>query len=295
MINLFFLKTFVDTVKTGSVKTSAHKNFVTQPAVSQHIRLIEKHLDCRLFERHNRKITLTPAGQAFLPYAENLLRQYEESLMRLREINGKFSGTISLATIYSIGLYHLQPIVHGFLKKYPKINIRLEYHTFDVIYEKIANQTIDFGFVAYPKSRPGIHAEVFAEERMVLAQSPGHRVFKKRRILLSELHKARFVGFSEHTPTRKTVNAFLNQHGILPAFVNEYDNIETLKSAMTLGIGCSIVPLETLKRELIDGSLEIVHVDGLDLNRPLGLLYARGKTFTESAKEFHAMVLKKSS
>lgn len=293
MLNLFFLRTFVDTVRTGSVKASAHKNFVTQPAVTQHIRILEKHLECRLFERLSRKLTLTPSGRVFLDCAENLLRQYDESLTRLHEINDQFRGTLSIATIYSIGLYQLQPIVRAFLKKYPKINIRLEYHPFDVIYEKVASQTVDFGFVAYPKARPGIHADVFAQEHMVLAQSPHHRIFTGKRIALSQLHKARFVGFSAHMPTRLTIDRFLAKRGIVPSIVNEYDDIETLKSAIGLGIGCSIAPLETLSREVRDGSLEIVRVDGLDLLRPLGILYAKRKTFTQSAKSFHETTMKK--
>lgn len=295
MLNLFFLKTFVDTAKTGSVKTAALRNFVTQPAVTQHIRLIESHLDCRLFERRSKKMVLSPNGHAFLPYAENLLKQYEESLMRMRELNGLFIGTISIATIYSIGLYQLQPIVRAFLKKFPKINIRLEYHPFDVIYEKVADQTVDFGFVAFPKARPEIRADVFAEEHMVLAQSPEHPVFKKKRLALSDLHEARFVSFSGRTPTRMAVDAFLEKHHVAPAVVNEYDDIETLKSAIGLGIGCSIVPAETIARELRERSLEIVKTDGMHFKRPLGILYARNKSFTESAREFRSMVAKNST
>ncbi len=292
MINLFFLKTFVDAAKTGSVKTTALKKFVTQPAVTQHIHVIEEKLECQLFERRNKKIFLTDAGKILLPYAEGILRQYEEARTRLKEAGGQFSGTIRIATIYSIGLYQLQPIVRNYLKKFPKINIHLEYQPFDKIYEMVANHAVDFGFVSHPRPRHDIAAEVFDEEKLVLAQSPHHRVLKNKKMPLTGLDRVKFVGFSSEMPTRKAIDGFLKSKDVTPAVVAEYDNIETLKSAVGLGIGCSILPMNTLGRELKERTLEIVPVKGLNLTRPIGILYAKEKELMASAEAFYEMVMK---
>ena len=74
--------------------------------------------------------------------------------------------------------------------------------------------------------------------------------------------------------------------------INEYDNVETLKSALQLGLGCSIVPFSTLARELRDGSLEVIPVKGMSLKRPLGMLYSKNAVFTKSLREFYAAVSK---
>ncbi len=293
MINLFFLKTFVDVAKTGSLQQAAHKNFVTQPAVSQHLKQLEEKLKCQLFERRSKKVFLTLSGRTFLSYAEGILKQYEEAKMRVGEINDRFCCTIRIATIYSIGLYELQPIVRSFLKKYPKMDIHLEYQPFHKIYDMVHARLIDFGFVAYPKKKHGIIAETFAEEKMVLAQSPEQRVFEKKRVSLSELNHAKFIAFASNTPTRVSVDTFFRTHNIYPKIVNEYDNIETLKSAMTLGIGCSIVPQNALAEELHRKTLEIVPVEGLELKRSLGILYPTEKPFSKSIQEFHDLVVKK--
>ena len=292
MVNLFFLKTFVDTAKTGSVRESAVKNFVTQPAVTQQIRILEEKLGCKLFNHLNRKMTLTAGGKVFITYAENILGQYEESKIRLREMGDEFIGTIRLATIYSIGLYELQPIIRQYLRRFPKMDIRLEYRSFEQIYEMIANHQTDFGFVSYPKERHGILSKVFYEEKLVVTQSRRHPVLKKKKPSLRDLNNVKFVAFSSPTPTRIAVDSFLHHNSVRPLIVNEYDNVETLKSALQLGIGCSIVPEITIARELREGSLETIPMKSLTLKRPLGVLCLKQAINSKSLREFYESVLK---
>ena len=273
MINLFFLKTFVDAAKVGSFRSAASKNFVTQPAVTQHIKLLEKKLGCKLFERQNKKIFLTPCGNAFLSYAESILKQYEEAKIRLAEINKQFFGTIRVATIYSIGLYELKSVVRDYLKKFPKVNLHLEYHPFNKIYEMVVHRTIDFGFVAYPQKKQDIATEVFAEDELVLVQSAHHPIFKKKRILLKNLHNVRFAAFATNTPTRRAIDRFLHDKKIYPNIVNEYENIETLKSSVALGIGCSIVPRNTVIQEVKNRSFEILYSERLALKPPFAIFF----------------------
>ena len=75
-----------------------------------------------------------------------------------------------------------------------------------------------------------------------------------------------------------------------PVIVNEYDNVETLKSAVQLGIGCSIVPLITIERELKEGTLEIVPMKNMTLKRPLGIICLQKTSDSKSLHEFYATV-----
>lgn len=287
MLDLFFLKTFVAITKTNSFRIAAERNHITQPAVSQHIQILEKKLNAALFERHGKKITLTPAGKIFLPYAEGILKQYEEAKMRIQEADNKFSGTIRIATIYSIGLYNLQQTIRKFFKQYPEINLRIEYHQSATIYEMIINQTIDFGLVAYPQERAGIISETFMRDTLVFVQSPLHRTLKKKRIQTKELDNVKFITFSSIIPTGKVINQYFMDANVQPDVVHEYDNVELIKSAVILGLGCAILPKSTINRELKERSLEILHVGGFNLKRPLGILYPGRKTFTKSTRAFY--------
>jgi len=287
MVDLSVIRSFIAITKSGSFRIAAERNHITQPAVSQHIQILEKRMNATLFERHGKKTSLTPAGKIFLPYAESILKQYAEAKIHVQEANNEFRGTLRIATIYSIGLYELQPVINKFFRRYPKINLHLEYHSNAAIYEMVINQTIDFGLVAFPQEKAGIVSEVFVEDKLVLVQSPLHRTTEKKSIGLEGLNKVKFIGFSRQTPTGKMINQFFNTENVQPNVIHEHDNIELIKSAVVLGLGCAILPRNTITRELKDKSLEIINVAGLSLKRPLGMLYPKGKVFTKSAGTFH--------
>ena len=173
------------------------------------------------------------------------------------------------------------------------MDVHLEYQPFNKIYEMLAEQTIDFGFVAYPKKRQGILIETFDEEEMVLAQSAQRPTLNGRNRHLRDLNGVKFVTFSSGTPTREFIDHFFKIKGIAPTVVHEYDNIETLKSAILLGMGCSLVPKNTLRQELHEKTLQILPVRGLKLSRPLGILRTKGKIFTEAAQAFYDMIVRK--
>ena len=200
MINFSFIRSFVTITSVGSFKATADKLFITQPAVSQHIKSLERNIGATLFERQGRKVFLTNAGKIFLPYAENILRQYQEAKACVTEKTNQFNGTIRIATIYSIGLYMLQPIIRQFLKKYPQVDIHLEYHQNAAIYEMILNRSIDFGLVAFPQKRKDIESDTFAKEDMVLIQSLQRPTIKKKRVSLAELNQKKIHCFRPQYP-----------------------------------------------------------------------------------------------
>ncbi len=290
MIDLFYLKTFVAVTKTLSFRVAAERNFISQPAVSQHIRFIEKKLDVILFERRGKNVLLTPTGKAFLPYAENILKQYEDAKAHVWELENKFGGTIRVATIYSVGLYELKPVVQEFLKKYPQVNLHLEYQKSSAIYEMVSNRTVDFGMVAFPQKRSGVVTQTFGEDELVLAQSPQQRVIPRRTIALKELEGVKLIGFAVDTATGKVIQHFFAARKIRPDIRHEYDNIELIKSAVILGLGCALLPKKTILRELKDKTLEIVKVKGLDIKRPIGVLYPGDKVFTKTTRTFYEML-----
>ena len=290
MINLFYLKTFVAVTRTRSFRIAAERNFITQPAVSQHIRILEKTLNAVLFERKRKSVVLTTAGQTFLPYAEGILKQYEDAKDHVRELDNKFTGTIRIATIYSIGLYELKSTVQKFLKKYPSINLHIEYQTNAAIYEMVTNRSIDFGMVAFPSKRAGIVSQTFVEDELVLTQSPHKRIAQAKAIPIEQLDGAEFIAFVHTTPTGKVIQRFFAQKKIRLKIRHEYDNIELIKSAVGLGLGCALLPRKTIIRELNNKSLETVHVQGLNLKRPIGILYPKGKVFTKASRAFYEML-----
>jgi len=296
MIDLFFIQTFLHVVRTGSFRKAAEESHISQPAVSQQITLLEKRIGAVLLERKSRKIHLTDAGQAFLPYAEKIVGLYGEAKMTVGEVMNNFNGTIKVGTIYSIGLYELQPIIKKYLKKFPKIDIRLEYLHNNEIYQGVTNRTLDFGIVAFPRKKREIICETFLEDTLTLIQSHKNPVFKKSPIEFHQLHRIPFVTFTADTPTGTKINHLFRTQKISPKIIHAYDNIEVLKRAVEVGMGCALVPKSTIEHELKNKSLQVVNMHGeLDFTRPLGILRPKGKTLNKSLFSFHEMITKNGS
>jgi len=287
MVDLFFIKSFISVAQTGSFKLAAQRNNITQPAVSQHIHILEKKLNCSLFERSSRKTTLTPAGKVFFIYAQQILDSYQNAITEIEKMNDLSIGYVSVASIYSIGLYQLKGTIQHFLKRYPKINIHLEYCHPRVVYQMVKDKLVDFGLVAFPKETPGMKTKIFAYDQLALVQSSKHRFFKKNeKVPLKKLMNMNFIGLDLVTPTGQAINQFFKDHQIKINLVKEYDNIETVKNALEIGLGCSILPETTIKKELKDSTLEIISLPGFDLKRPLAIVHSDKKVFTKAAKIF---------
>lgn len=290
MINLFFIKTFVAAAQTGSFRLAAEKNNITQPAVSQHIRILERTLNCILFERSAKKVVLTADGQIFMSYAQQILDLYEDAKTEIAEHHNRYTGVIHILSIYTMGLYQLNPIMQHLLKKYPGININLEYCHSDEIYEAIKAGTADFGLVAYPKPKAGCVVKIFTHEDLVLVQSHKHNFFKKRNVRLQDLNNIKFIGFDPKTLTGEAIHKYLAAKGIKLNIIKEYENIETIKNAINVGMGCSILPKSTVTQEIQTKVFNMISVKGLDIKRPLAIIHNNNKVFSNSTRLFYEMI-----
>lgn len=290
MTNLFFIKTFVSVVHTGSFRLAAEKNHITQPAVSQHIRSLEKRLNCVLLERSSKKVVLTPAGHVFMTYALAILENYETARLKIAEIDDQDFGVIHIVSIYTMGLYLLKPVMQHLLKKYPKINFQLEYVQHDSIYEIIKNGQADFGLVAFPKDSPFCSYKIFTQEPLVLVQSRKHPFFRKKLISLKDLSGAKFVSLGHQTPTGQAIHRFFKEQSIPINVVKEDNNIETVKNSVDVGMGCAILPRSTVMQEVKAGTFDIVKIRGSSITRPLAIIHNKKKVFSRSAKLFYDMI-----
>lgn len=123
------LKVFCDLVETGSFSQAAELNFVTQSAVSQQVRALEELFKRRLLERvrGRREVRLTEAGAAFHEESRSVVAAYKRLETRLSALTNTVSGTVRVATVYSIGLHELPPVVRRFMALYPQAKIDMEY------------------------------------------------------------------------------------------------------------------------------------------------------------------------
>jgi len=245
------LKTFCDVVESGSLSKAAKLNFVSQSAVSQQLSALERRYDRKLLERgRGQPVAPTEAGRLLYAEGKAILARFGALDQKLRQRPEAMTGTVRVATVYSIGLHSLPPYVKQFLRAHPQVNVRVEYSRTDKVYEACIDGTIDLGIVAQPPRRPQLEIIPLKPDPLVVVCSREHALARQRRTTLSSLQAEPFVAFDRDIPTRKAIDRLLKDHGVSVTIVTEFDNIETIKRSVEAGLGVSILPQNTVRTEV---------------------------------------------
>src|SRR5205814_1151966 len=158
---------------------AAQINEVTQSAVSQTITALERQFKSLLIERSKKNFRLTREGETLYDYSKRLLQTYESLHSKLQEIKEIISGSIRVATIYSIGLHVLPPYVKKFLKGYPTVHVHVEYRRPSQVYEDVMGNVVDLGLVAYPRRDAKLEIVPLRRDPLVLICNPQHALAKQ--------------------------------------------------------------------------------------------------------------------
>lgn len=282
------LKVFVDLVDMQSFSLAAERNFVTQSAVSQQIRTLEEKFKRRLLERvrGRREVKLTAAGEIFYRECKNVLASYDALQESMHGLVGKISGTVKVATVYSVGLHELPPKVREFMSKFPQAKIDLEYSRTTRVVRDVLNGTVELGVVAFPETKRGMTVVPMDSSRLVLICPPEHEFAERTEIKAKEIKGRDFVLFERDIPTRKATDKILKSHGIEIRKVAEFDNIETIKRSVEVGFGLAIVPHSAVVDEEKNKQLAVVELAEKDWVRPVGVIYRTDRTLSIAAKKF---------
>lgn len=282
------LKIFCDLVETQSFSLAAERNFVTQSAVSQQVRSLEEKFKRRLLERvrGRREVRMTGAGEVFYNECRNMLAAYDQLNENMRGLIGSVSGTIKVATVYSIGLHELPSKVRAFMTKFPTAKIDLEYSRTTRVVRDVLNGAIEIGVVAYPEPKRGLTIVPMLGDRLVLICPPKHELAEREMVKADELDGRDFVLFERDIPTRKATDKIFKNCGVTVNKVAEFDNIETIKRAVEVGFGLAIVPRPSVLDEQRSGQLAVVSLAEDEWTRNVGIIYRTDRTLSLAAKKF---------
>lgn len=288
-------KIFCDLAETGSFSRAASISGITQSAVSQQIRGLELRFKVTLVDRGRRHFSLTPEGQAFLAASKEIMGVYSHLGDRLQELQNVFAGDIRIAVIYSVGLHELPPYLKEFRLRYPQVEVHVDYRRSSQVYAEVLSGGVDFGLVSYPSTRRGLIIEPFLKDRLVLICHPEHRFAKRKTIGIAEIEGEKFISFEPDAPTRKVIDRHFREQGVTVNQAMEFDNIETVKRAVEIEHGISIVPVKTVLQEVENGSLAALKIEKPELWRPLGIVLKRNRARSPAQKELIAMLQKNST
>lgn len=287
-MNIETLKVFRDLSDTGSFSKTAELNYVSQSAVSQQIKKLERVLKCKLYHRQTGRILLTPCGEKFYSAARKITGVYDGLLKGIRDLGGeRRSDGIKISTIYSAGVYTIQDYIRQFLSRNPGTKISVEYRQFSQIYTDVASGRADFGFMACPYRKcSGLAMLPVAKDEMVLIAGASSPLAGRKAVSVKEIDGLDFISFDRAFPSRRYIDAFLRGHGVKPRVKLELDNIDTIKAAVAAGAGVSILPRSAMRDDENGVTLHALRISDAQFLRPVYLIYSRSRKLNPAAKSF---------
>ena len=282
-MNLQTIKIFCDLVEMKNFSRTAEVHGISQSAVSQQLAQLEISHKVQLINRKKRPIELTTAGQVFYQACKDILDRYDHLVSELSALK-QSTTRIHLAAIFSIGMHTLQPYIQKFMAIYPDVNLSVDYYDAKEIYEKLLRGMIDIGVVAVPRRDRNIEIYPFENEPLVLACSPIHPLAHENRVDIHKLQGEKFIAFTEGVPTRRHIDDILNRYRITVRTTMEFDNTETIKRAVEINSGLSILPAPTLRTELANGTLKAVEFSNESFFRPTGIIVRKDKTRSKAGQ-----------
>ena len=285
-MNIETLRIFCDVVQHQSFSRGAAANDVSQSAATQSVHRMERHFGVQLVDRTKRPFVLTPEGEVCYEGFREVLELHDAVEVRVRSLRLEITGLVRVAAIYSVGLHDLSRCMQDFMRAYPKAKVRLEYLRPNKVYEAVLGGAADLGVVSYPIASSELSTKPLRSERMVLVCHPEHALAGRKAVTAEHLRDEDFIGFDRDLIIRKEIDRYLRQRSVDINIVMEFDNIETIKQAVEIGAGISILPEPTVRQETRNRSLAAVRLIAPELKRPVGIIHRQRKVFTPTAGKF---------
>ena len=288
------LRMFCDLADLRSFSKTADKHLVSQSAVSQQVAQLEIEHKCQLLNRQKRPLELTTAGEIFYRAARDMVDRYELLKSEMNTLKQAAQRRVNVGAIYSIGMHTLPEYLKKFMVKKPSVNVHVEYFTADKIYEMVLAGELDIGLVAVPRRDKRLEVYDFEDEPLVLACSPKHPLAAQSHIDIHKLQFERFISFEEGVPTRIWIDGIFQRYNIVIRPVMEFDNVETVKKAVEINSGVSILPRPAMLQELASGTIKAIEFENERFVRPTGILVRRDRVISQETRYLIDLLRRKS-
>jgi len=285
-VTLSEARLFREIAQTRSITRAATHCGISQSAATQHLQEVEKRLGVGLVDRRTRPLALTAAGKLYAEFCRDILRRQERFQAALGRLKGDAEGTVQVASIYSIGLSEMTRVRAEFKRRHPRAHLQVDYLRPEKIYGAVLQDQADLGLVSYPVAKRELAVIPWRQEQMAVAMAPSHPLARKALCSPADLEGQDFIGFDEDLLIRRELDRFLREQGVTVRMLMQFDNIQTIKEAVALGQGISILPERTMQAEIEQGRLVSVPLDAPGLLRPLGIIHRKQKQFNLATQAF---------
>jgi DNA-binding transcriptional LysR family regulator len=261
--------------ETGSFTACGRKLHVSQSAISRQILLLEEELGEPLFLRVGRQVRMTPAAESLVQLGQRVFLDVRETVGAITDRTRELRGTLRLSGGMTVCLYVFPPLLKHLRRVHPHLDVRLTVATAGRSVQEIRAGRVDAGLLTLPVQESDLVTVPVMREELLLVTTPTHPLARRRKVAPPDLDGQPFVLFEVGSATRKVIDQFFATEKIEPTIVMDTENVEIIKAMVKTGMGVGIVPYQAVAREVRAGQFFCTRIDGHELVRETGWVYAR--------------------
>ncbi|MBM3856895.1 MAG: LysR family transcriptional regulator [Verrucomicrobia bacterium] len=273
------LQVFAEVASQQTISGAAKMLGISQPAVTQHIHLLEEHFKVPLFTRSRHGVALTEEGLTLLAHARQVATLEEKIAEKLHQPHHPFHGRLRLGTSNTITQYYLPKILARFKKNHPAVTIEVLGGNSTSTIGSLLDQRIDIGLIEGPCRRRDLRVHPFFEDEIVPIASPKNPLSKKKSITPHELSRALFIFREQGSGTRQHVEEHLQRAKISIKqlqIIQELPSTEAIKRVIALDMGLGFVSRLSITNEIANGTLSTLNIPRLKIRRHFSTILALG-------------------
>lgn len=282
MIDTPTLAAFMAVAESGSFSGAAERLYITQPAISKRIGLLEEKLEARLFDRIGRQIQLTEAGRALLPRARQVLMDVNDMSRAIHDLSGSVTGKLRIGTSHHIGLHRLPPVLRQFSRDYPQVKLDIHFIDSEAAWEGVLHGELEMGVVTLPPQPDDrLFSETIWHDPLVFMCAPEHPLACLESVTLERLTAHSAILPSPVTFTRGIVERLFDQHNLKLDIAMSTNYLETIHMMVSIGLGWSVLPAT-----MVDHSMVQLPVNAPLPQRELGVVVHPARSQSNAAQAF---------
>jgi DNA-binding transcriptional LysR family regulator len=276
-MNLNHLAVFYAVAQAGSMTLGAERLDISQPAVSKQVQELEHALGVHLFDRIGRRVHLSQAGEILADYAHRLFALAREVETAMADVRAVGRGRLAVGASTTIGTYLLPSVVAEFWRRHPGVELLVQIENTEQVHRRLAGHELDVGLTEGLVEEQELDAEVFHQDELVVIAAPGHRLAGQRQVPLSAVREEPFILREPGSGTRAVEERALARLKLPVRAVMALGSTEAIKRVVAEGVGLAIVSRLAVCAERAAGTLAVLPVAGLHIERPLHLVRRKGR------------------
>jgi DNA-binding transcriptional LysR family regulator len=262
---------------------AAARLHVAQPSISSAVAALEQELGASLFHRDRAEVTLTGAGEVFLPWARQVLADCEAGAAAVRDLLGLQRGRLVLGATPSLTTNLLPRVLARFHADHPAIELTVHEAGSQELVDRLGRGEMDLAVVILPVDRPWVESRDLMEEELVLAVDRRHPLAHRRSIRVAELEHVPLVMFKDGYDLREATLLACRQAGFNPVMAMQGLEMDGALALAAAGAAAAVVPGSVVAPS---GPLRAVRFRGAALKRRIGLASRRDHPFSPAASAF---------